>query len=184
MEPVSSWTSTPQRTTTCWMAMLPHQVGCFLLPECLLPWPDTFQRGILQVSGVWHFVFSQYCVHVSLHCLDLQLIKQSGALRRCGRLSVDLSVYLNLTSVFVLRLFEISLVVPMFLLKNRFANELIKEKFTVEMTCFYYIQLNICIIKHIALDYFLLQILTPLTTVKFKSNNNPLLSGKAFIRIG
>lgn len=33
MEPASSWTSTPLRTTTCWMGMLPPQVGSTGYPE-------------------------------------------------------------------------------------------------------------------------------------------------------
>lgn len=45
MEPVSSWTSTPQRTITCWMAMLPHQVGCLPPAQCLLFWPRNFSKG-------------------------------------------------------------------------------------------------------------------------------------------
>lgn len=69
-------------------------------------------------GGVWHFVFSQYYVNVSLRCLNLQLIKQSGAPTRCGRGSGDLSGYLNMTSVFISWLFEIPLVVPMCLLKT------------------------------------------------------------------
>lgn len=35
MEPASSWTSTPQRTTTCWMGTPPPQVGSNTSPGCL-----------------------------------------------------------------------------------------------------------------------------------------------------
>lgn len=63
MEPASSWTSTPQRTTTCWMAMLPHRVGCLTLPTCLLLWPRTFSEGDFAGVG-WCLAF---CFHVIFH---------------------------------------------------------------------------------------------------------------------